>query len=870
MKKIVNSFLLSLVITLISIGPAEAFRYVNPDLGTDLMINGFGIWQGRNTNINGDESSVRHGNPLLSPDYSQDFKFNLATNGTGFLWNDYKLTGKVRYNSQYQGEKENTDVRLLAKPEDNDNLELFLKLEHKNSYLFLGDQALGFTGTEFSLYNQSLFCLKAYNEGDRHTLTAIGAQAKGASAYIEIPADGTSGPYYLSHAPILRGTEVVKTEVRDILDTANLVIESYTKRRGVDYSIDYEEGKIVFFRPLRSETLEGDLQIITVSYQYLPSRTGYRRYIGGLRGTTQVNEHINIGATYLTKFDDSNSWRGRKVKTDPFKHQVYGLDLGYSMGEAVNISAEFAKSENRDIEKAQAEPAWRADSAFKIEAASKITGRANLSGSYRRVEENFNPMDRPSLGSDQNKETYKFAANYALTDHQNLAASYDLWLPIISKDGSPLLRHRLMAVSWSENLPSWPAMSAKYEVRDVYDAGRENTDNRKNVGTIDIRHTFSHLFLIGNVGTNLNYQYTETEDSLSTGPSGVRSHQGAVSLSLAPFKWLSGSIGQRYKITRNKATGERTKESSFVFGGNANGDANFTTDSTTGKVGAAVDEKGDGNANADAAFNTESGSGQVGVGVDEKGNAKGEAALAFGTEIKINEQLKALLAYEHKSQATLSLDGMAGKLQSTTNVGSIGLTYSPYSYLSMFTKYELGETRKYNPKGITSRTQSLDVEAKYSPTRDLSLTLSGKLEELRDVNKFSDGLQHYSDEVSLRANYNLSTDLAFFGGYTLGEVVEYAAPKIKTKSERRWLGVKYDINNRWDVMARYRAALLGVEYVGHKVSNGQHTVTTELGYELGRYSKMVLGYEHIQYKDDDEADEDYKLHEGYLKLLGKF
>jgi len=92
-----------------------------------------------------------------------------------------------------------------------------------------------------------------------------------------INGDGTTGPFFLSHSPVLKNTEVIYRG--EGLDLVKL-------QRGKDYTIDYTLGRIVLKEPLSED------ERMKVVYEYQQEE---KMSMSGLRGIFQPVEWFGIG-----------------------------------------------------------------------------------------------------------------------------------------------------------------------------------------------------------------------------------------------------------------------------------------------------------------------------------------------------------------------------------------------------------------------------------------------------------------------------------------------------------------------------------------------------------------------------------------------
>jgi len=154
-----------------------------------------------------------------------------------------------------------------------------------------------------------------------------------------IPADGTSGFYFLSRRLVLPGSETVAIEVEE-LNRPGTVVRREQLVRGPDYEIDYDRGTLLFRKPLLrtdlSDTGEVLVRRIVVTYQFEEQSSGNTLYAGRLRyhlDRTQ-NQETWLGATYLRENLGVRSF------------ELYGADALITFGPRQQVVAEFARSNN--------------------------------------------------------------------------------------------------------------------------------------------------------------------------------------------------------------------------------------------------------------------------------------------------------------------------------------------------------------------------------------------------------------------------------------------------------------------------------------------------------------------------------------------
>ncbi|MDI6637659.1 MAG: carboxypeptidase regulatory-like domain-containing protein [Bacillota bacterium] len=108
----------------------------------------------------------------------------------------------------------------------------------------------------------------------------------------EFAADGTSGPFQLTHTRVIRETERVQVVTRN---ASGVEVATRVLRRDVDYDIDYVAGSILLAAPLPKEDGAGDLNFLVVSYEYEPVATDIASHVQGAAASAWVTPRLRLG-----------------------------------------------------------------------------------------------------------------------------------------------------------------------------------------------------------------------------------------------------------------------------------------------------------------------------------------------------------------------------------------------------------------------------------------------------------------------------------------------------------------------------------------------------------------------------------------------
>ncbi len=166
---------------------------------------------------------------------------------------------------------------------------------NRNFDVAFGDLNVTFTGNQFVNFFGTLRGFEIdHRLGKKGKISLIAAQKD--ATYINpfstsgstnrqppvFPGNGTPGPYALPDSPIVPETEIVRVDERP-------------QSRGVDYTIDYDFGTLMFLRGAIPPT-----STIAVSYEVrVPGQKSPTVY--GLRWTHDPSERMKLGFTYLAQ-----------------------------------------------------------------------------------------------------------------------------------------------------------------------------------------------------------------------------------------------------------------------------------------------------------------------------------------------------------------------------------------------------------------------------------------------------------------------------------------------------------------------------------------------------------------------------------------
>jgi len=299
-----------------------------------------------------------------------------------------------------------------------------------------GNYDTDFSDTEFAKFNRSLYGGKVHYESLASTkfgkpstkLVVFQAKAQQRAAHNEFL--GTGGSlFYLKHKDVIEGSEKIKIEVRD--KTTGLVLDEKEMQEGVDYEIDYPQGRMIFWKAvsriiesesiISSQLLDGNPVYVVVDYEY-ETKDKYDEATFGVRTQKALTDYVTLGGTYI------------KEEQPDKNYELKGADATIHIGKDIKISAEYAQSESEEVNNFISTdggisftelPTTDSDKgkAFGLKGEAKIFKGLRLSGYYKRIEQGFSSA---STISQQGKELIGGEVSLKLSPRTDLKIKHDI------------------------------------------------------------------------------------------------------------------------------------------------------------------------------------------------------------------------------------------------------------------------------------------------------------------------------------------------------------------------------------------------------------------------------------------------------------
>jgi uncharacterized repeat protein (TIGR01451 family) len=241
---------------------------------------------------------------------------------------DPRLLGAIEPDKYYTVYGDGAEQRFEAASQE----KLYVKLERQQFMALFGDFETGLTITELSRYSRTLTGFKSDFAGEVFSYSTFAAQTDQGFVKDELLGDGTSGLYRLSTGNIIANSDKIRIEVRDRF-RSEVIVESRTLTRFIDYSIDYFNGTVFFKQPVASRDANFNPQFIIAEYEVLQGAK--EQIVAGGRGAMKLfDDRVEVGASYMQEGADAGDTR------------LAGTDIKVKVFENTTLRAEVARSES--------------------------------------------------------------------------------------------------------------------------------------------------------------------------------------------------------------------------------------------------------------------------------------------------------------------------------------------------------------------------------------------------------------------------------------------------------------------------------------------------------------------------------------------
>ncbi len=229
----------------------------------------------------------------------------------------------------------------------------YLKAQRHKNYGLLGNFDVNYTGNSLTHVDRTLYGINGHWQTDK--ATSFGDQQFAVDMFVADPGTvasrdefrATGGSlYYLRHQNIVQGSERVRVEVRD--KDSGLVVAVKHLIPGLDFEVDYIQGRVILMKPL-SLTELGEMLVDSGGgnghHVYLVSRYEYTP------GFTEIDT-VAIGSQAHYWFADSVrvGMSINENEEDGVENSLNGIDITWRKSTATWVKLETSKSEGAGVD----------------------------------------------------------------------------------------------------------------------------------------------------------------------------------------------------------------------------------------------------------------------------------------------------------------------------------------------------------------------------------------------------------------------------------------------------------------------------------------------------------------------------------------
>ncbi len=283
--------------------------------------------------------------------------------------------------------------------EGNSRYPVYVKLEKRQAYAVFGDYETNITEGRLTSYNRRFTGLKAEYLGENVQVLGFAAETNQGFVKDELAADGTSGTYQLSNERVLPQSEQIIIETRDRF-RPDVIVESRTLVRFLDYTLDYLTGQLIFRLPVDATDANLNPNVIVVDYE--TSEDAERNVTFGGRVQAQfLDKKIQVGSTFVREDGSALTAGSQQVQV--------GVDVIADITDNTQIRAEYAITDNNSAGGGTAD----ATLVEVVHNSEKLTGEAF----FREEEAGFGLGQRAS--NTNNIRRYGARGNYTLDEFED-------------------------------------------------------------------------------------------------------------------------------------------------------------------------------------------------------------------------------------------------------------------------------------------------------------------------------------------------------------------------------------------------------------------------------------------------------------------
>lgn len=724
--------------------------------------------------------------------------------GEGTVYSNYHFTLKAHYDEQ----------------DPDEDFTFLLKVDRDRHFVMLGDHEQGtFEDTVFTALDQRIRGVTAHAEPWRGGATIMSGLLRGESATEELRGEGITGPYRLSDGPVVDGSESIRIETRDRNDPGR-PLRSEPQTRGRDYVIDYDDAEITFRRPVDEQDFRGNPVIIVVDYQYDGPGDRYQRASGGVRVVAHPTGRIQIGGTYLNESPWENG-----LPTDGWdrRRQIYGTDLVATFSDRYKASLELAQSETPLL------PDSRQATGLRMGFDANPIDALSIQGRFWQVQNDFLTFGNRQL------------ANGSFNDMAPNEEPFEVRSANLDLNIDPQIENNLGAGQRSISVAAKYDLGRFQSVSAGYRQGQDNLDALADQSQIHDRQAVAAFKSMEPDGTHwlVGSEHLESEDESS-----LNSRKDRTQRLIGAVRHPVGTFGRAGEVT---TAGVYQYEQ---FDDRLDPENDTRTHDLIGRAEIAPWKT--------AYFYLEQAE-QFLYEERYDGDSLRVDTSVLGIDGRINRYLDLDASVRYRRE-----NALVTEREDRTEYGAVllwGAQWLPVLKTDLKAEYLISETE---PSRMEDERTLLGGEVSWNILPKLIAQMRYQMEWDESRSDLQDEESSFNDDFRIKIDYQRQDRFSLFGYYRIenDRLDTPLLPETRSQVTTYMLGAKYKLTERFDLLAAWREKIL-TEAIEDRRSKGY----AEIGYQINRFFKTVLGYERFQYDSGDNQGE-YDADVAYFTLIG--
>ncbi|MBI4778265.1 hypothetical protein HY792_05045, partial [Candidatus Desantisbacteria bacterium] len=654
-----------------------------------------------------------------------------------------------------------------------------------------------------------------------------------------------------------------------------MVISRLEQRRNVDYTVKYEEGRLLFKQPVPTivrsnllidkDILDGHRIYVVANYEYQPE--SMEKDAGGIRLQQQIGKNLSVGATYVEE------------KRNTCNYQLQGTDIALNLSKQTRLTAEYAKTQAQDYnnqiswdgglnftpvttDEDKQGAAWKAELSTEIGQWLKKRDFLWLDGYYKRLESGFS-----SSGNIQEQGTEKYGGNikWNLTKHNTLLLKHDV--QELLGIANPVSSTNIGGQKQSQDTMQLSHYYGKLHLTEEYKQIRLNSQNNSKITEkVAAQAEFKPN---QNITTFIKHQQTIKQEA---------DYQTTLGLEAKFTEYLSGRIqktlgkhGQSDLMGLEALTNNGSKL--YVNHSENSSNSKMTTLGANAKLTSNSEAYGqyelcssiDGQSNQSLLglnnlFEIAKGL-KVNLNQEWSRTVKGKEdkyrqSRSMGIEYLDSDRLKTSAKLETISEKT-EVERMQTLLAAAADV-------KLNQDFSLLTKSHWSKTENQTKQLIEAKFREMGLGIAYRPIKYNWVNLLAKYTFLSDQKP-----QTYEKEAniaSLEEVVDVTKRLQLVEKFVQKVEKSYPVDKPKQSSKTRfWLRrLNYHITDKWDAAVEYRCLKQ------YEANDSRKGWLLEVNRQLIKYLRLGAGYNFTDFKDEEFSSNNYSSKGWFMRLQGKY